>query len=104
MKCYLRLANSDTPIRKLWCLPSACLVEWTARSPREVQQRADEVVALSNEHDFPTWLGWGMTYRGWSLTALRQEREGLTLLTKGANGIACYGNHNNDAVLAHVAR
>ena len=69
----------------------ACLVEWTARSPREVQQRADEVVALSNEHDFPTWLGWGMTYRGWSLTALRQEREGLTLLTKGLTVLRATG-------------
>ena len=69
----------------------ACAVEWATRSPREVQQRADEVVALSNEHDFPTWLGWGMAYRGWSLTALHQEREGLTLLTKGLTVLRATG-------------
>jgi predicted ATPase/class 3 adenylate cyclase len=60
-----------------------CGVEWMTRSPLRVQRRAEEVVALSNEHGFPTWLGWGMAYRGWSLVALRQEQEGLTLLAEG---------------------
>src|SRR4029077_9761244 len=42
---------------------------WTERHcglPRTVQQHAEEVVALSSEHGFPAWLGYGTVLLGWS--------------------------------------
>jgi tetratricopeptide (TPR) repeat protein len=52
-------------------------------SPRTVQQHAAEVVALSSEHGFPAWLGFGTVLLGWSLTALGDARNGLDLIKKG---------------------
>jgi predicted ATPase/predicted peroxiredoxin len=61
----------------------ACWMECAASLPQEAQRHAEEAVDLSNEHGFQFWLGWGFVYRGWSLTALGQAKEGCTLLTKG---------------------
>jgi predicted ATPase len=56
-------------------------------SPHEEQRYAEEMLDLANEHGFPFWLAWGHVHRGWSLTALGQAQEGLTLI---ANGLAMY--------------
>jgi tetratricopeptide (TPR) repeat protein len=59
---------------------------WTERhcgSPRTVQQHAEEVIALSSEHDFPFWLELGTVLLGWSLAALGDARHGLDLIKKG---------------------
>jgi tetratricopeptide (TPR) repeat protein len=53
------------------------------RLPHEAQRHADEVVALSTEHDFPLYLARGIVSRGAALTALGQAQEGLALITKG---------------------
>jgi predicted ATPase len=58
-------------------------LEVIAGAPREVRRYAEEAVALSNEHGFTFWLGGGMLFLGWSMTALEQGHEGLTVLTKG---------------------
>jgi predicted ATPase len=60
-------------------------------SPTEVQQYAEELVALSSEHGFPFFLGFGILYRGWCLTVLGQPREGLTLLTDGLGIVRATG-------------
>ena len=67
----------------VFTLGHVCWVEWAASSPREAQQHATELVALASEHGFPLWLGWGIVHRGWSLAALGQAQEGLSLLTEG---------------------
>jgi predicted ATPase len=46
---------------------------------------------LSNEHGFLLWLGFGLLYRGWSLTALEKPEEGLALLTKGLSMVRATG-------------
>lgn len=65
-------------------LSHASWMGWLVGSAdQEQQQRAEELLALMNEHGFPHWLGWGMLYRGRLLTALGQTAEGFKLLTKG---------------------
>jgi tetratricopeptide (TPR) repeat protein len=61
----------------------ACWVERTAGSPNDARRYAEEAVALAREHGFPHWLGWGYLHHGWSLVAVEQAEEGLTLLEKG---------------------
>jgi tetratricopeptide (TPR) repeat protein len=61
---------------------------WTERhcgSPLTVQQHAEEVVALSSEHGFPAWLGYGTVLLGWSFAALGDPRHGLDLIKKGVS-------------------
>jgi class 3 adenylate cyclase/tetratricopeptide (TPR) repeat protein len=60
-----------------------CRAGWLADSPHDMQRHAEELVALSNEHSFSLWLGGGMIYHGWSLTALGQVEEGVASLTQG---------------------
>ena len=72
-------------------LQRSCWVEWVTSLPHEAQRHAEEVVALSNEHGFPYWLGVGTMYQGWSLVALGQAQEGLTLLMKGLSAMRATG-------------
>jgi class 3 adenylate cyclase/tetratricopeptide (TPR) repeat protein len=44
----------------------------------------EEVLALSTEHGFPTYLGWALAHRGRSLLARGQAQEGLVLLKQGS--------------------
>ena len=69
----------------------ACEAEWVAGSPQVAQPRAEEMVALSSEHGFPLFLGLGVIFRGWSLTALEQTQEGITLLAKGLSIVRATG-------------
>jgi predicted ATPase len=58
-------------------------VDWGTEPPQASLQRADELVALSDEHDFPMWQAIGTAWRGWCLAALGQAEEGIPLLTQG---------------------
>lgn len=44
---------------------------------------ADEVLAISSEQGFPLLLGFGKIMRGWSLSALGNPNEGITLFLQG---------------------
>jgi class 3 adenylate cyclase/tetratricopeptide (TPR) repeat protein len=68
---------------------------WTERhcgSPRTVRQHAEEVVALSNEHGFPAWLGYGTVLLGWSLAALGDTKRGFDLIKKGMSVSSASGS------------
>ena len=56
-------------------------IELITRSP-EMQQHAEELLALSTEHGFPFYSA-SHQHRGRLLIALGQAQEGLTLLTQG---------------------
>jgi class 3 adenylate cyclase len=66
-----------------FALNFACMVEWFAGSPHDVQRHANELVALSNEHGFPFWLARGIVHQGGSVAALGQADEGAALLKTG---------------------
>src|SRR6516164_5242459 len=57
----------------------------------EMQQHTEELLALSTEHGFPLYLGFGLVYRGLWLNALGQAQEGLTLLKQGLAAIRATG-------------
>ncbi len=63
-------------------------------SPK-LQGHAEELLALSTEHGFSLWLGWATAFRGRSLTALGQAREGLALLVQGLVAIRATGTITN---------
>ena len=57
----------------------------------EVDRRAEEIIAVSNEQGFPLWVGWGMVHRGWSSTALGRGEEGRNSLMEGLSVIRSTG-------------
>jgi hypothetical protein len=62
-------------------LSFAALIERICGLPRKVQQYAEEIVTLSREHGFPSWLATGTAYLGWSLAALGDAAQGLDLIS-----------------------
>jgi predicted ATPase len=70
----------------------ACLTKWVGGSVHEVRRCAEEAIALSNEHGFQSVLGPGLVSRGWSLSALGQAEEGLSLITQGLSALRDAGS------------
>jgi class 3 adenylate cyclase/tetratricopeptide (TPR) repeat protein len=56
---------------------------WPSGLRLDVDRRAEEIIAVSNELGFPLWAGWGMVHRGWSATALGRAEEGCNSLKEG---------------------
>jgi predicted ATPase len=73
----------DHPFTVAFALSKVCAVEAAAGLQHESGRHAEELVALSNEHGFPLWLGLGLLQYGRSLTALGQVQDGLALLARG---------------------
>ncbi|MGY3138288.1 class 3 adenylate cyclase/tetratricopeptide (TPR) repeat protein [Bradyrhizobium sp. USDA 4501] len=73
----------DHPFTVAFVLSKVCAVEAAAGLPHDALRHAEELVALSNEHGFPLWLGLGLLQHGRSLTAVGQAQGGLALLAKG---------------------
>ena len=93
LRLYGALSEADRlkhTYTRAMILSFACWVEWISRSPEHVRRRAEESVALSNEHKFPLWLAWGTAYRGWSLTALGQT-QGLALIKQALAAVRATG-------------
>ena len=93
----LRMDEGLSEARRLRHAPTLAYVllwanwmEWITCSS-ELQRRAEELLALSTEHGFPYWLGLATTFRGRSLAARGQAREGLTLLTQGLAALRATG-------------
>ncbi|OAF19989.1 adenylate/guanylate cyclase domain-containing protein [Bradyrhizobium neotropicale] len=73
----------DHPFTVAFVLSKVCAVEAAAGLPHDALRHAEELVALSNEHGFPLWLGLGLLQHGRSLTTLGQVQDGLALLARG---------------------
>jgi tetratricopeptide (TPR) repeat protein len=64
---------------------------WPSGSSLAAAQHAEEMIAVSIEHGFPLWLGWGMVHRGWSLTTLGRAEEGRSSLMEGLSMVRAAG-------------
>jgi len=79
------------PFTVAFVLSKVCAVEAAAGLSHEAQRHAEELVALSNEHGFPLWLGFGLLQQGRSLTAFGQAQEGLAVLARGLSVLRAAG-------------
>jgi class 3 adenylate cyclase/predicted ATPase len=75
--------NLHHPYSLAIALTGACFVDWATRSREELVVRADEVIAVSDEHGFPYNRAVGILMRGWALARSGQTTEGITLLRAG---------------------
>jgi tetratricopeptide (TPR) repeat protein len=53
------------------------------REPEIVSAHSQELIALSEEYGFATWLAWGQFYHGWVLGELGQLEQGVTEMELG---------------------
>jgi predicted ATPase len=53
------------------------------RSAEAILRSADELLATSDEHGFPVWLGIGNIIRGWCLGAMGQPAAGISMVLQG---------------------
>ena len=87
-------ARRLSPYTVAFALVSTWAVDWAiegVQSAARVLTSADEVLAISGEQGYPLWMGFGNVMRGWSLSALGQTAEGLSLLLEGIGTIRATG-------------
>jgi predicted ATPase len=56
-----------------------------------LEERADELIAVATEHDFPLWGAQGTIYRGWAKVKNGNLAEGISLLRLGAHAYRVTG-------------
>ena len=56
-----------------------------------LEERADELIAVATEHDFPLWSAQGTIYRGWAKVKNGDLAKGVPLLRSGANAYRVTG-------------
>jgi predicted ATPase len=66
-----------------YALLFACFFEQFCRAGREAQDRAEALVELSTEQDFPHFLAAATVIRGWALTQSGEMETGLAQLRQG---------------------
>jgi class 3 adenylate cyclase/predicted ATPase len=71
--------------RSFWAIEGVKAAQTMLRS-------ANELSAISREHDFPLMSTYGDLIRGWCMGALGQTAEGLTLLLQGIAALGASGN------------
>ena len=95
----LDAANDLTHLNTLaYALLFACLFEQYRRAGREARDRAEALVKLSTEQDFPHFLAPATVIRGWALTESGELETGLAQLRQGllawrATGANVYEPH-----------
>jgi predicted ATPase len=81
----------ERPYTLVFVLGVASWAQWPSGSSVVAEGYAEEQVAVSNQHGFPMWAGWGAVHRGWSLTELGRPEEGRTSLVEGLSVIRGIG-------------
>jgi tetratricopeptide (TPR) repeat protein len=79
------------PYSRGFALVFACGVAWVTRAALDEKQYADELIALSMEHNFFYLLSFGHFHRGFALTALGQPREGLDAMAQALSMFQAIG-------------
>ena len=73
----------DHPFSLAHALSMGWMVDWATRSREKLLARADEVIAVCEEHGFRYFHAWGACQRGWGLTESGQTAEGIALVRAG---------------------
>ncbi|WFU70102.1 adenylate/guanylate cyclase domain-containing protein [Bradyrhizobium sp. CB2312] len=81
----------DHPFTVAFVLSKVCAVMAAAGLWHDARRHAEELVAVSNEHGFPLWLGLGLLHQGRSLTELGQAQDGLAVLKRGLSVLRAAG-------------
>jgi class 3 adenylate cyclase/tetratricopeptide (TPR) repeat protein len=56
------------------------------RRPERVMQLSEKLLAIANEHRFPSWIGIATPMRGWALTVMGEVEQGIAMMKAGREG------------------
>ena len=88
----LALARELThPFSLVFALMMTAVVHQFHRKAQVVQERAEELIALSTEQGFAFWLAWGTILRGWALTMQGAGTEGIAQMRQGFSAYGATG-------------
>ena len=88
----LALARELThPFSLVFALMMTAVVHQFHRKAQVVQERAEELIALSTEQGFAFWLAWGVILRGWALTVQGAGTEGIAQMRQGFSAYGATG-------------
>jgi tetratricopeptide (TPR) repeat protein len=75
------------------------------REPEIVRTHSQELIALSEEYGFVSWLAWGRFHHGWALAELGQLEQGLAEMEMGIASFRRRGGHpRQQFMIALLAR
>ena len=69
----------------------SALVSALSRDTITTFERAERCLVHAREHDFPQWVAWGMTLRGWALAMRNSPVEGVAVMREGLDAAAEIG-------------
>ncbi len=79
------------PYSRAFALSHAALIHRARREAQATQERAEAVIALSEEHSLPLYLAGGTILRGWVLAEQGQGEEGITQIRQGIDALLATG-------------
>ena len=82
-EALLLAQECNHPFSLAFALIHAVLLHQFRREAKVLQDRAEELIALSTEQGFPVWLAYGTILRGWALNVQRAGAEGITQIRQG---------------------
>ncbi|MEA2239396.1 MAG: hypothetical protein QOC81_4120 [Thermoanaerobaculia bacterium] len=56
------------------------------RRPERVMQLSEKLLAIANEHRYPSWIGIATPMRGWALTTMGEVEQGIAMMKAGREG------------------
>ena len=71
------------PFGQAYAHSLAASVHHAGRNPEAAGEHANKAIAISEEHDFPYWLGWSTVMLGWAIAAVGRPDQGLITLERG---------------------
>ncbi|MBI3247492.1 MAG: AAA family ATPase [Deltaproteobacteria bacterium] len=75
-----------------WAFNLVAKVHLWRREGLEVQEQAEAMLQIANEHELPYWLTEGTMMRGWALAEQGQEEEGITQMRQGLSAWRALGS------------
>ena len=79
-------------------LTMGCRQAWLLRDEQLVQERATELIALSEEQGFPYWLARGRCYAGWVAVVQGRVEDGIALLQQALSYL-----ESTDVAMGNIA-
>ena len=79
------------PSSEATSLCSLCLVHHERGEPQDSLKMADALISLSEEHGFPSWLGWGTMFRFQALAEAGPLQEGIAGMRSARQSVRATG-------------
>jgi class 3 adenylate cyclase/tetratricopeptide (TPR) repeat protein len=71
---------------RCYLLAGVLLSKLQMRRPDQVMEMSEKLLAIANEHRYPSWIGIVTPMRGWALTTMGEVEQGIAMMKAGREG------------------